>query len=196
MRELAGVAEAIDTEGTALDLRHDPGDENYDKEGNGLADDPEQWWHFLYAVWIGHVELMADAVRTESNGSDHRNEYEQTPAGAQAVLADEDVTQSGRPRWYYLVDGCRPFGVKRGVVFNRIVQSESLRVSTTIKYTEGPVRLFHVGASGRDPNLSSPHAAPAQPVGRPFQKPPSAGRSRSDLDMSRQLPAGARIRHG
>ena len=96
VREHSAVTEAVDGVGAALDLRHDPGDEKHDDEGNRLDDDPEQRGHFsagLHAVRIGRVELMADAISTESKGGEHGDEDEQTPAGTEAVLADEDLAQ-------------------------------------------------------------------------------------------------------
>ena len=44
------------------------------------------------------VELVADDVYADDDGSDERDEDEQAPAGAEAVFADEDLVDSRRRR--------------------------------------------------------------------------------------------------
>jgi len=68
------------------------------------------------------MELMGDAVCTETNGSDYRDEDEQAPTGAQSIFTDEDLPQSGRPCRNYLVDRSGFFTMKQGLGFGRIVQ--------------------------------------------------------------------------
>jgi hypothetical protein len=158
VRDPTAVAEAVDGHGTALDFRHDPGDENYENEWNGFGDDSEQRGHLcarLCAIWIGRVEFVADAVGTESNGGDHHNKDEQAPAGAEAVFAEKDVAQSGRRRWNDLVNGSRFVAAKQGVLFGRIIQNKFLRSTPTITYTQRAVRWFPANRpNGRDRGLA------------------------------------------
>src|ERR1035437_10153912 len=55
VRNLTVVAKAIDGVGTALDLRHDPGDEEDDDQGDGLIDESRlegYLRHVLRGIWI------------------------------------------------------------------------------------------------------------------------------------------------
>ncbi len=69
MRQLAAAAEAVNGVGAALNLRHDPGNENGHEERNRLGDVPEAWGYLgrgRSRLWRRWVELVPDAVRAEA----------------------------------------------------------------------------------------------------------------------------------
>src|ERR1017187_4637182 len=68
---LTAAAKTIDGVGTALDLRHDPGDEEHDEQEKGLIDERRlegYLRHVLRGIWIRWVDLVADEVRRDKNG--------------------------------------------------------------------------------------------------------------------------------
>src|ERR1017187_201440 len=68
---LTAAAKTIDGVGTALDLRHDPGDEEHDEQEKGLIDERRlegYLRHVLRGIWIIWVDLVADEVRRDKNG--------------------------------------------------------------------------------------------------------------------------------
>src|ERR1039457_5664463 len=68
---LTAAAKTIDGVGTALDLRHDPGDEEHDEQEKGLIDERRlegYLRHVLRGIWIIWVDLVGDEVRRDKNG--------------------------------------------------------------------------------------------------------------------------------
>ncbi len=70
VRELAAAAQAVDGVGAALDLRHDPGDDEYQEELNRLAGKQEAGRGHcvrgaLRGRWSGREKLVDDEVCAE-----------------------------------------------------------------------------------------------------------------------------------
>ncbi len=86
---LVEAAEAVDSDGAALDLRHDPGDDDDPDELKAL--DGEQKRGSCGSVL---VVLQVDQMQREREwGGEENDEEEQAPAGAQAFVAEEDAAQ-------------------------------------------------------------------------------------------------------
>ena len=73
------------------------------------------------------MQLVADDVYRKNNCSDHRDEDEEAPAGAQAVWADEDLVESRRLRGWKGFAGCQRWVGMEGLVVGFIVQEASSR---------------------------------------------------------------------
>ena len=133
--EHATVAEAINRVGTALDLGHDPGDENSNKERNQLGDETEARRYLGWGVrlWRGWIELVPDTVRAERYGREDSDEDQQAPASAQSVLADEYLVESRR---------LRRFGGDQRCIIGRLADSLIVqgfpRVAESIYAAENP----------------------------------------------------------
>src|SRR6202020_958504 len=99
--QLALAAEAVDTDGAALDAGHDPANEGDDEEGDGLGDDGEE----RAGVWPDGSGCACwqkvDQVGKESGSANEREEEndedQDAPACSEAVGTDED-TEEGRGR--------------------------------------------------------------------------------------------------
>lgn len=97
VRNLTAAAQAVDGVGTALDLRHDPGDEEDRDQGDRLVEEHQHDRHVrgdLLDVWSLRVDLAADEVCSGENNCEHSDEDEQAPASAEAVFADEDLAEN------------------------------------------------------------------------------------------------------
>src|SRR5208282_842912 len=144
VRELSSAAEAVNGVGALLDLRHDPSDEEGREEEEGFTD--QQVWRGGYVrggprgFGSRRVELVADDVYTDDEGSHERDEDEEAPTGAETVFAEEDRVTSRRRRGWdgfcqrcVMIHGASSWG-----------RSLSLRPDLSRGFRSGPAPMFSI----------------------------------------------------
>src|SRR5208283_4195294 len=99
--QFAVVAETVDGDGAALNLRHYPGNDGSQSEVEGLGDIPESGSKLRAWFWRwSRVKLLADHSQTEGNRREDGDKDEQAPSGAKTVLAHKNLSYGGRVcRW-------------------------------------------------------------------------------------------------
>src|SRR3984957_3841714 len=79
--ELSAVAETVDGDGAALDLRHDPGDEDCYEERDGLGDEQKAWRSGLRRGIRGlgnrRMNFVSDDSDAKCDGREDDDEDEQ-----------------------------------------------------------------------------------------------------------------------
>ena len=101
VRQRALAAQTVDTVRTFFNFRHDPGDEESDKEREKFGVEAEGRANFgLGGIRFGGEMRELEERRHAAEKCEHQhNEDEKAPAGTKAVLAEEDFIKCGRPRF-------------------------------------------------------------------------------------------------